>query len=135
MKEPDNLNALFARALVDELCAAGAREAVISPGSRSTPLVLACAEEKRMKLRKIFDGKYGIPFDEELIVLVGKDEFLKKNAHCSFDSCQWSNSLRAPPSRVFEDLDPKRPLLARRRERHPEPPGSHCGGIGRSTRR
>src|SRR5207248_11355078 len=49
LKEPDNLNALFARALVDELCAAGAREAVISPGSRSTPLVLACAEEKRMK--------------------------------------------------------------------------------------
>jgi ABC-type nitrate/sulfonate/bicarbonate transport system substrate-binding protein len=34
-----------------------------------------------MKLRKIFDAKYGIPFDEELIVLIGKDEFLKKNAN------------------------------------------------------
>jgi hypothetical protein len=33
-----------------------------------------------MKVRKIFDAKYGIPFEEELIVLIGKDEFLKKNA-------------------------------------------------------
>jgi hypothetical protein len=33
-----------------------------------------------MKVRKIFDAKYGVPFDEELIVLMGKDEFLKKNA-------------------------------------------------------
>jgi ABC-type nitrate/sulfonate/bicarbonate transport system substrate-binding protein len=33
-----------------------------------------------MKLRKIFDAKYGIPFDEELIVLIGKDEFLRKHA-------------------------------------------------------
>jgi ABC-type nitrate/sulfonate/bicarbonate transport system substrate-binding protein len=44
------------------------------------PQPFAALAEKRMKLRKIFDGKYGIPFDEELIVLVGKDEFLKKNA-------------------------------------------------------
>src|SRR5207248_5638499 len=53
----ENLNALFARALVDELCAAGAREAVVSPGSRSTPLVLACAEEKRLKLRVVLDER------------------------------------------------------------------------------
>jgi ABC-type nitrate/sulfonate/bicarbonate transport system substrate-binding protein len=38
------------------------------------------ALEKQMKVRKIFDAKYGIPFEEELIVLIGKDEFLKKNA-------------------------------------------------------
>jgi ABC-type nitrate/sulfonate/bicarbonate transport system substrate-binding protein len=36
--------------------------------------------EKQAKVRKIFDAKYGIPFDEELIVIAGKDEFLKKNA-------------------------------------------------------
>jgi len=54
---PGNLNAVFARALVDELCAAGAREAVLSPGSRSTPLVLACAEEKRLRLRVVLDER------------------------------------------------------------------------------
>ena len=36
--------------------------------------------EKQMRVRKIFDAKYGVPFDEELTVIVGKDEFLKKNA-------------------------------------------------------
>ena len=44
------------------------------------PQPFAALAEEQMQLRKIFDAKYGIPFDEELIVLVGKDEFLKKNA-------------------------------------------------------
>jgi ABC-type nitrate/sulfonate/bicarbonate transport system substrate-binding protein len=44
------------------------------------PQPFAALAEKQMKVRKIFDAKYGIPFDEELIVLIGKDEFLKKNA-------------------------------------------------------
>lgn len=44
------------------------------------PQPFAALAEQRMRLRKIFDAKYGIPFDEELIVLIGKDEFLKKNA-------------------------------------------------------
>jgi ABC-type nitrate/sulfonate/bicarbonate transport system substrate-binding protein len=44
------------------------------------PQPFAALAERQMKLRKLFDAKYGIPFDEELIVLVGKDEFLKKNA-------------------------------------------------------
>ena len=44
------------------------------------PQPFAALAEQKMKLRKIFDAKYGVPFDEELIVLVGKDEFLKKNA-------------------------------------------------------
>jgi ABC-type nitrate/sulfonate/bicarbonate transport system substrate-binding protein len=42
------------------------------------PQPFAALAEKQAKVRKIFDGKYGIPFEEELIV--GKDEFLKKNA-------------------------------------------------------
>jgi ABC-type nitrate/sulfonate/bicarbonate transport system substrate-binding protein len=44
------------------------------------PQPFAALAEKQMKVRKIFDTKYGIPFDEELTVVVGKDAFLKKNA-------------------------------------------------------
>ncbi len=44
------------------------------------PQPFAALAEQKMRLRKVFDAKYGIPFDEELIVLIGKDEFLKKNA-------------------------------------------------------
>src|SRR5262245_5264807 len=44
------------------------------------PQPYAALAEKQMKVRKLFDAKYGVPFDEELTVMVGKDEFLKKNA-------------------------------------------------------
>lgn len=44
------------------------------------PQPFAALLEKNMKVTKLFDAKYGIPFDEELIVLIGKDEYLKKNA-------------------------------------------------------
>ena len=44
------------------------------------PQPFAALLEKQAKVRKLFDAKYGVPFDEELIVLAGKDEFLKKNA-------------------------------------------------------
>ncbi|MFB6134644.1 MAG: 2-succinyl-5-enolpyruvyl-6-hydroxy-3-cyclohexene-1-carboxylic-acid synthase [Halanaeroarchaeum sp.] len=40
-----NRNALWARAIVDELGAAGVEAAVIAPGSRSTPLTVALAED------------------------------------------------------------------------------------------
>ena len=57
MKPPPNLNALWARALIDELCAAGASEAAVCPGSRSTPLALACAEEPRLRVRSVVDER------------------------------------------------------------------------------
>jgi ABC-type nitrate/sulfonate/bicarbonate transport system substrate-binding protein len=44
------------------------------------PQPFATLLEKEAKVVKLFDAKYGVPFDEELNVLVGKDEFLKKNA-------------------------------------------------------
>lgn len=44
------------------------------------PQPFAALLEKDAKVRKIFDAKYGLPFDEELDVIIGKDEFLKKNA-------------------------------------------------------
>jgi 2-succinyl-5-enolpyruvyl-6-hydroxy-3-cyclohexene-1-carboxylate synthase len=39
-----NLNQLWARALVEELVRGGVRHAVVCPGSRSSPLALACAQ-------------------------------------------------------------------------------------------
>lgn len=44
------------------------------------PQPFAALLEKHMKVRKIFNAKYGVPFDEELIVLIGKDAFLKAHA-------------------------------------------------------
>jgi ABC-type nitrate/sulfonate/bicarbonate transport system substrate-binding protein len=44
------------------------------------PQPFAALAERQMKVRKIFDAKYGMPFDEELTVVVGKDAFLKSNA-------------------------------------------------------
>jgi ABC-type nitrate/sulfonate/bicarbonate transport system substrate-binding protein len=43
------------------------------------PQPFAALAERKMRVRKIFDAKYGIPFEEELSVLIGKDAFLKKN--------------------------------------------------------
>lgn len=43
------------------------------------PQPFAALLEKDVKVNKLFDAKYGMPFDEELTVLAGKDEFLQKN--------------------------------------------------------
>lgn len=45
-----NRNQVWARALVDELARAGVTDVVVSPGSRSTPLVLAFAEDTRFRI-------------------------------------------------------------------------------------
>jgi 2-succinyl-5-enolpyruvyl-6-hydroxy-3-cyclohexene-1-carboxylate synthase len=47
---PRNRNELWARALLDELARAGVREVVVAPGSRSTPLVLAAAADRRLRI-------------------------------------------------------------------------------------
>jgi ABC-type nitrate/sulfonate/bicarbonate transport system substrate-binding protein len=36
--------------------------------------------DKGLETHKVFDAKYGMPFDEELIVISGKHGFLKRNA-------------------------------------------------------
>lgn len=43
------------------------------------PVPYAALLENQVKVRKIFDSRYGMPFDQELIVLMGRDEFLKQN--------------------------------------------------------
>src|SRR4029078_3065358 len=44
------------------------------------PQPFAALAEKQIKVRKIFDAKYGIPIKENLTGLVGKEAFLKNNA-------------------------------------------------------
>jgi 2-succinyl-5-enolpyruvyl-6-hydroxy-3-cyclohexene-1-carboxylate synthase len=48
---------LWARSFVDELARAGVREVVVAPGSRSTPLVLACALDGRLRMRVHLDER------------------------------------------------------------------------------
>jgi ABC-type nitrate/sulfonate/bicarbonate transport system substrate-binding protein len=44
------------------------------------PQPFAALAAREMQVRKIFDAKYGMPFDEELTVVVAKGDFLAKNA-------------------------------------------------------
>ena len=55
---PDvNRNQLWARVLVDELARAGVGDVVVSPGSRSTPLVLAFAADPRFRITVQIDER------------------------------------------------------------------------------
>ena len=44
------------------------------------PQPYAALLEHETKVRKLFDSRYGMPFDQELIVRAGKDAFLKQHA-------------------------------------------------------
>ena len=50
-------NMLWARCFADELARHGVREVVVAPGSRSTPLVLACAGDERFRMRVHLDER------------------------------------------------------------------------------
>ena len=84
------------------------------------PQPFAALAEKQMKVRKIFDAKYGIPFEEELIVLIGKDEFLKKNA----------GAVRG----LLEDLKVGDRVLPGKPARSPPAPDRPQDGAGESRR-
>jgi len=52
-----NLNQLWARALLEELVRGGVRHAVVCPGSRSSPLALACLGVEGLKTWSIIDER------------------------------------------------------------------------------
>ncbi len=51
------MNTLWARAFLDELARSGVRDVCVAPGSRSTPLVLACAADGRFRARVHLDER------------------------------------------------------------------------------
>ena len=57
MIAPADLQAAAARALVDELARGGVGHAVVAPGSRSTPLVLALAHDDRIAVHVVLDER------------------------------------------------------------------------------
>jgi 2-succinyl-5-enolpyruvyl-6-hydroxy-3-cyclohexene-1-carboxylate synthase len=52
-----NLNQLWARAVLEELVRGGVRHAVVCPGSRSTPLALACQRLDGLKTWSVIDER------------------------------------------------------------------------------
>jgi 2-succinyl-5-enolpyruvyl-6-hydroxy-3-cyclohexene-1-carboxylate synthase len=56
---PRNRNELWGRVLVEELVRAGVRQVVVSPGSRSTPLVLAAAGHSELQMVVEVDERAG----------------------------------------------------------------------------
>src|SRR5512145_2382527 len=55
--ETESVNQLWARALVEELARSGVRHAVVCPGSRSTPIALACAGEPAVRTWSVVDER------------------------------------------------------------------------------
>lgn len=54
---PQDIQAAFCRVLVDEWARAGITEAVVAPGSRSTPLVLALDQDDRVRVHVVLDER------------------------------------------------------------------------------
>jgi len=54
---PADLQATFAATLVDEWVRAGVRDAVVAPGSRSTPVLLAVARDGRLRVHVVLDER------------------------------------------------------------------------------
>src|SRR5579872_6315477 len=56
-EQPADVQAAFCAVLVDEWARAGVTEAVVSPGSRSTPLVIALDAEPRIRVHVVLDER------------------------------------------------------------------------------
>ncbi len=55
--DPTNRNTALASAMVEELARSGVRRAVVSPGSRSTPLAIALAREQQIEVTVVLDER------------------------------------------------------------------------------
>lgn len=67
-----NRNLLWANVIVDELARSGVETAVIAPGSRSTPLVIALAQHPRIKVYSLIDERSAAFFALGLGLATGK---------------------------------------------------------------
>ena len=54
---PENLLTVWSQLLFDSLAAAGLTQVIVSPGSRSTPFVLAAAAHPRLRLHDVIDER------------------------------------------------------------------------------
>jgi 2-succinyl-5-enolpyruvyl-6-hydroxy-3-cyclohexene-1-carboxylate synthase len=57
MASPANVQATFAATLVDEWARCGVTDAVVAPGSRSTPLAVALAADGRLRVHVVLDER------------------------------------------------------------------------------
>src|SRR3954449_4806593 len=102
---------LVLRAFVDELARCGLREAVTSPGSRSTPLVLTLARQSRRRASSLIDERCAAFF----AVGVGKATGVPAVLACTSGTAV---ANYAPA--VYEAFEARVPLLVLTADRPPE---------------
>src|SRR3954447_6133032 len=102
---------LCLRAFVDELARCGLREAVTSPGSRSTPLVLTLAAEEPIRSTSIIDERSAGFFALGLAKASGRPAAL---------ACTSGTAAANYAPAVHEALQARVPLLVLTADRPPE---------------
>src|SRR6476661_7652282 len=102
---------LALRAFVDELARCGLREAVTSPGSRSTPLVLSLAADARLRATSVIDERSAGFFALGLAKASGRPVVL---------ACTSGTAAVNYAPAVFEAHEARVPLLVLTADRPPE---------------
>lgn len=110
VSDPD-LQATFCATLVDEWVRSGVEHAVVSPGSRSTPLALALAAEARLQLHVVLDERSAAFF----AVAIGRESGRPSVLLCTSGTA----AVEFHPAVVEADLD-RVPLLVCTADRPPE---------------
>src|SRR4051794_32306909 len=102
---------LCLRAFVDELARCGLRDAVTSPGSRSTPLVLSLARNPRLRASSLIDERSAAFF------ALGQ---AKASGVPSVLSCTSGTAVLNYAPAVYEAFEARVPLLVLTADRPPE---------------